>query len=174
MILKNHNSGFVWHTLKVLITSLLLLHTPAQAVIEETQFDDPQLEQRYQDLIAELRCLVCQNQNLADSDADLAKDLRRKTAEMLRAGESDQAILEYMRERYGDFVLYRPPFNLGNAVLWIGPFVLLFLVAVVLLLRIRRQQTASSAIDDSAIDSEQRRKIRDLLEEDSAPLDGSR
>ncbi|MEM7358734.1 MAG: cytochrome c-type biogenesis protein [Pseudomonadota bacterium] len=153
-----------WPVLTFILTCALFLVTPATAVIEETQFDDPILEQRYQDLIAELRCLVCQNQNLADSDADLAKDLRRKTAEMLRAGDSDEEILEYMRERYGDFVLYRPPFNLSNAILWIGPFLLLFLVAVVLLVRIRRRQLSAAQPKTDELGDEQRQKIRELLE----------
>ncbi len=90
-MLKKNLTSFARHCLLV----VLLMATPVVAVIEQVEFDDPALETRYYDLIAELRCLVCQNQNLADSDADLAKDLRRKTLEMLEAGQSDQQILDY-------------------------------------------------------------------------------
>jgi len=130
----------------------------ASAAIEAVAFDDPVLEKRYQGLIAELRCLVCQNQNLADSDASLAKDLRRKTD-----GKSDQEILDYMRERYGDFVLYRPPFNLGNSLLWIGPFVLLVLAAGAILMRIKRRQEEELLRPAQADDEAERIKIRNLM-----------
>ena len=83
--------------------------------------DDPVLEARMAAIASELRCLVCQNQTIADSHADLAVDLRRQVREMLQAGQTDQQITDYMTARYGDFVLYRPPFKLETAVLWIGP-----------------------------------------------------
>ena len=83
--------------------------------------DDPVLEARMTAIASELRCLVCQNQTIADSHADLAVDLRRQVREMLQAGQSDQQITDYMTARYGDFVLYRPPFKTVTALLWIGP-----------------------------------------------------
>jgi len=83
--------------------------------------DDPALEARMAAIASELRCLVCQNQTIADSNADLAVDLRRQVREMLQAGQSDQQIADYMTARYGDFVLYRPPFKPETAVLWVGP-----------------------------------------------------
>lgn len=128
--------------------------------IEERQFESEQLNQRYQKLIKELRCLVCQNQNLADSDASLAKDLRSKTAEMLKANKSDQEILEYMSERYGEFVLYRPPVNKSTSLLWFGPFVLLILVLFFLIrntVKRNRQQTVSD------LDAGKLKQARDLL-----------
>ena len=120
--------------------SLLLLFTlalPVQAAIEAYDFKDAETEALYKDLIQELRCLVCQNQNLADSDADLAKDLRQQTYEMLQQGKDRKQIVEYMVNRYGDFVLYRPPVKSGTLLLWLGPFVLVALVLVMVVFRIK-------------------------------------
>ena len=141
------------------LSALLLLASPAYAVIEGTQFDSPQLEARYYDLIAELRCLVCQNQNLADSDAGLAKDLRRKTSEMLKAGKSDEEILSYMRERYGDFVLYKPPLNAATFALWVGPFLLLFGAICLILINIKRKQTQTESTAQTAAQAEKAREL---------------
>lgn len=136
-------------SIKSAIAAFLLLCivaiNPASAVIEAVEFDSPEQQVRYQSLIAELRCMVCQNQNLADSDADLAKDLRSKTLLMLKEGKSDKEILEFMRVRYGDFVLYRPPLNLRNAVLWLGPFLLLFIVFIMIIRKIKQQSNQDKA-----------------------------
>ncbi len=86
---------------------------------------DPVLEARVQAIAAELRCLVCQNQTIADSHADLAIDLRRQVREMLQQGKGEREILDYMTARYGDFVLYRPPVKSSTALLWAGPFLLM-------------------------------------------------
>lgn len=127
--------------LTLFVSALQLNMQFAHAVIEAVEFENPALLKRYQSLIAELRCLVCQNQNLADSDADLAKDLRRKTEEMLKAGQSDEEILGYMRERYGDFVLYSPPLNATTSFLWIGPFILLAIALISVFTFVKRKQT---------------------------------
>ncbi|MCP3666164.1 MAG: cytochrome c-type biogenesis protein CcmH [Gammaproteobacteria bacterium] len=96
------------------------------AGVEPHNFDgDREREGVYKDLIEELRCLVCQNQNLADSNAELAQDLRRQTYELVREGKSKAEIKDYMTSRYGDFVLYKPPFQISTALLWIGPFIIL-------------------------------------------------
>ena len=124
---------------------LLSWSTDSGAAIEERHFTNPELEKRYYALIAELRCTVCQNQNLADSNADLAKDLRSKTAEMLEQGKSNQEILTFMSDRYGDFILYRPPFRSDTALLWLGPVLLLLCVVIALGRFIRRQQTQQTA-----------------------------
>lgn len=103
--------------------------------------DDPALERRLQTLAKELRCLVCQNESLADSHADLAGDLRREVRDLMRAGKSDAEIKQFLVARYGDFVLYRPPVKSSTYVLWAGPFVLLAVgagVLTVLLIRRRR------------------------------------
>jgi len=118
---------------------LTLVSAPIDARVEAYQFDDPVKEARYKQLIAELRCLVCQNQNLADSNAELAVDLRRQTYEMVSRGASDEEVVSFMVERYGDFVLYRPPFRSSTALLWIGPFVLLGVGVLVLVVFIRRR-----------------------------------
>jgi cytochrome c-type biogenesis protein CcmH len=99
-------------------------------------------------LVLELRCLVCQNQTIADSHADLAQDLRRQVREMLVRGDSDQQILDYMTARYGDFVLYRPPVKSTTALLWYGPAVLLVggLAALVVVLR-RRSRMSPDRFD---------------------------
>jgi cytochrome c-type biogenesis protein CcmH len=100
---------------------------------------DPVLEARMLAITAELRCLVCQNQTIADSHADLAIDLRQQVREMLQKGMTEQQITEYMTDRYGDFVLYRPPFNRMTALLWVGPGVLLVAGLAVLVLVLRRR-----------------------------------
>ena len=104
---------------------------------------DAALEARVNDIAAELRCLVCQNQTIADSHAELAVDLRNQVREMLRQGQSRQQIIEYMTARYGDFVLYRPPLNESTAVLWFGPALLLAGGLVVLAVVLRRRTRMS-------------------------------
>ena len=100
---------------------------------------DPALEARVLKIAEELRCLVCQNETIAASQADLAKDLRQQIREQLTQGRTQAQILEFMAQRYGDFVLYRPPLQLSTVILWVGPFVLLLVAAVVLLLNLRRR-----------------------------------
>lgn len=101
--------------------------------------NDPALEARVMAVSSELRCLVCQNQTIADSHADLAVDLRRQVREMLQAGQTEQQITDYMTARYGDFVLYRPPFKPATALLWIGPAVMVFVGLGALFLVLRRR-----------------------------------
>jgi cytochrome c-type biogenesis protein CcmH len=100
---------------------------------------DPVLEARVMKLSAELRCLVCQNQTIADSNAGLAVDLRNQVRDMLKRGDTPEQITDYMTARYGDFVLYRPPVKSSTAVLWYGPAALLLMAVVVLLLIVRRR-----------------------------------
>jgi cytochrome c-type biogenesis protein CcmH len=100
---------------------------------------DPVLEARVMKLSAELRCLVCQNQTIADSNAGLAVDLRNQVRDMLKRGDTPEQITDYMTARYGDFVLYRPPVKSSTAVLWYGPAALLVLAVVVLLFIVRRR-----------------------------------
>ena len=123
---------------------------PGQAAIEAYQFDSPQMEADYNKLVAELRCLVCQNQNLAGSDADLARDLRRETYEMLHQGKSPEQVVEFMVARYGDFVLYRPQFKSTTYLLWIGPFLLILGVLYLLVRRLRRSDGAAE-VDAGAL-----------------------
>jgi cytochrome c-type biogenesis protein CcmH len=106
---------------------------------------DPPQEKRYKGLAEELRCLVCQNQNLADSHADLAMDLKVQVREQIAAGKTDQQIRDYMVQRYGDFVLYKPPVQGNTFALWAGPFALLAVGAVVAW-RVQRATRAKAAI----------------------------
>jgi len=104
---------------------------------------DPVLEARVLKIAEELRCLVCQNETIAASQADLAKDLRQQIREQLTQGRTQPQILEFMSQRYGDFVLYRPPLQLSTVLLWAGPFVLLLVAAGVLLMNIRRRDPST-------------------------------
>ena len=107
--------------------------------------DDPALEQRVMQLSTELRCLVCQNETLADSRADLAIDLRNQIREQMQAGKSDEEIKVWLTQRYGDFVLYRPPVKSSTWLLWFGPFALMILAAAALLIYLRRRRVQTEA-----------------------------
>ena len=131
----------------------------AAGVFEPREFATAEHEQRYRRLIAELRCLVCQNQNLADSGADLAADLRQQVFEMLDAGADDDAIVDFMVTRYGNFVRYRPPVESSTLVLWIGPFVLAALGLGLLRAQVVRRKTARAALSDA-----ERRHLDRLLD----------
>lgn len=123
---------------------------------------DPVMERRAMDLAAELRCLVCQNQTIADSNAELAVDLRNQIREQLNAGKTNDQIIDFMVARYGDFVLYRPPFKTTTALLWAGPFVLLllaFIVFVRILVRRRRE------VAEATLSEQERARAEALLAE---------
>ena len=107
-------------------------------------FKTPEQEQRYQDLTEQLRCLVCQNQSLADSHADLAQDLRNEVYQMIMQGQDNEQIVEFLVTRYGDFVLYNPPLKKGTLLLWAGPFILL-LGALLFVYRYARRSAQSPA-----------------------------
>ncbi|MEJ5999446.1 cytochrome c-type biogenesis protein [Paucibacter soli] len=142
--------------LHVLLAALLCLALGrAQASEAPPVAANAEIEARMMVLAAELRCLVCQNQTIADSHAGLAEDLRRQIREMLAKGMSERQILDYMTERYGDFVLYRPPFKASTLLLWVGPGLLL-LLALGTLWRVlrRRQAMAPEAFDPDTPDDE--------------------
>lgn len=128
----------------LLLLTLMLAQPAFASTIDAYPFEDPAQEEVYKKLIAELRCLVCQNQNLADSNAELAQDMRRKTYELARAGNSEQEIVDYMVKRYGDFVLYKPPVQTNTLLLWAGPFIILLVGMVVLVRLIRRKPDAAT------------------------------
>ena len=127
---------------------------PAFAAEAKPVSDDPALELRVLRLANELRCLVCQNQTIADSNAELAVDLRNQVREQLRQGKSEEEILAYMVQRYGDFVRYRPPVKMQTLVLWIGPFLLLAggVFALMRHLRRRRQMPESDDVPQAQLD----------------------
>jgi cytochrome c-type biogenesis protein CcmH len=147
------------------VASLLawLGSTPVEAAaMEPAVFASPEQQERYRDLLAELRCLVCQNQSLADSDAPLADDLRREVHKQLNAGASDQQVLEFMVARYGDFVLYRPPMKAITWPLWAGPFVLGMVGIALLMVTIRRRRSETTAV----LEESERTRMQQLLERD--------
>ena len=129
----------------------------AANVFEPRGFTSPEHEKRYHALIDELRCLVCQNQTIADSNADLASDLRREVYRMVEDGQSAEEIAGFMVARYGDFVLYRPPLRSGTVLLWAGPFLLVAAGLTVLAVHLRRRRrTPSTPIDEDARERLQR------------------
>lgn len=130
-------------------------------VLARAQAPAPE-DARYQALITELRCLVCQNQSIAESNAPLAADLREQVRVQIAAGRSDAEILEFLTARYGDFVLYRPPFKLRTWLLWIGPFALLGAAALVAAFFVRRSRRAAPA--PAGVDAE---TLQRLLDEES-------
>lgn len=146
----------------IVLSLFFLLDLSAYAAVEIKQFKTPEHEQRYKKLINEFRCVVCQNQNIADSNAGLAKDLRKKVYKMISAGQSDKEIMEFMVTRYGDFVLYRPLFNSSTFLLWIGPFIIFIMGLFVLIRFIRqRKKTVIEALSDN-----DKEKLKQLLKND--------
>ena len=128
----------------IVLLAATLFAAAAGAIDTEAAFPDEARQARYEHLTGELRCLVCQNQTIADSHADLAIDLREQVREMLQKGMTDQQITDYMTARYGDFVLYRPPFKSTTMLLWVGPGVLLVLGLTGLVLMLRRRSRMSA------------------------------
>jgi cytochrome c-type biogenesis protein CcmH len=150
-----------------MIFMLILVTSSASAVIETYRFSSSELEVRYHQLSAELRCPKCQNQNIADSNSPIAKDLRRLLHQQLEAGATNVEINQFMVERYGDFVLYRPRFSGVTIILWLAPAVLFLLAAFVVfsLLRKRDQGTTAGAkLTD--VESE---RLRTLLDDRENP-----
>lgn len=146
--------------MRVLLLILALLPALASATnAADIAGLDTEQEARYRTLTGELRCLVCQNQNIADSDAPLAADLRNQVKRQILAGESNQQVIDYLTARYGDFVLYKPPFKLITLLLWLGPalLVLLALGMAYAFARRSRGTTANAVVDEE--------KLRKLLEE---------
>lgn len=126
---------------------LLFLSAPAALAVQpDEQLADPALEARAREISSGLRCLVCQNQSIDDSDAPLARDLRLLVRERLTAGDSDEGVRDYLVARYGDFILLRPPFDLATLLLWLTPAVVLALGALVAFTRFRRPAAAAATL----------------------------
>jgi cytochrome c-type biogenesis protein CcmH len=150
-----------------LVFALLAGSTAANAASSATEAAlaaDPVAEKRLLKLSEELRCLVCQNQNIADSNAELAQDLRREIRVMIGAGKTDKEIIDFMVVRYGDFVLYRPPVKGNTLLLWGGPVVLLVL-GIVILVRYQRRRAERLAAEDKPLSAEEARRAEALLKE---------
>jgi len=146
---------------RVSILILVLISLVALALAQEAKpVEDPQIEQRMQALTQQLRCLVCQNETLADSRADLAEDLRKEIREQMKAGKSDQEIIAFLTQRYGDFVLYKPPVKATTYLLWFGPFVLL-LGGTLLLYRYLKHRR--EIIQDQPLTADEHKRAEELL-----------
>ncbi|MGE3987169.1 cytochrome c-type biogenesis protein [Pseudorhodoplanes sp.] len=146
---------------------VLLQGPPLRAVQPDEILPDARLEERARNLSRELRCMVCQNQSIDDSDAPLARDLRLLVRERLKEGDSDKQVLDFLTTRYGDFVLLNPPLNAKTFLLWILPAGLLVVGGIVLVLAMRRGGAAQdSAVPASPLTAEEERKIARLLDSD--------
>mgnify|MGYP001817316650 CR=1 FL=1 len=133
--------------IRYLLVVFMMLSVSVQAgSIEAYSFDNREQEKIYHSLIEDLRCLVCQNQNIAESNSELAKDMRRKTHEMVLQGKSEKEISAFMVTRYGDFVLYRPPFEPMTWLLWFGPLII-FAIGLIFVVRFMKSQNAAATAD---------------------------
>jgi len=128
--------------------------------------EDPVLEKRVNEISAELRCLVCQNQTIADSHAELAVDLKNQVREMVKQGQSQDEIVDYMVQRYGDFVRYRPPVKASTILLWVGPFLLLVIGLVVLVVNLRKR--TKLVADDAPLSEDESERLKSLLHAEDA------
>lgn len=146
----------------LLLGALLLVASHALALIETYDFSSPELEARYQRLSEELRCPKCQNQNIADSNAPIAQDLRKLLHQQLEAGASDAEIRDYMVARYGEFVRYRPRFGGSTIVLWLAPILLLIAAIGVVLLTLRARP--KSAGESATLNADEKARVQKLLD----------
>ncbi|VAW92714.1 Cytochrome c heme lyase subunit CcmL [hydrothermal vent metagenome] len=150
-------------SLSVVFAAVLLLQAPLLAAKEAVPMaEDPVLEKIVNEIADELRCLVCQNQTIADSDADLAIDLKNQVRDMVREGKTQDEIIDYMVQRYGDFVRYRPPMKASTYLLWVGPFLLLFVGITVLILNLRKRRLLTSE-QDEVLSPEESDRLTQLL-----------
>jgi len=152
---------------KLLIVSLAILTLGVPVIafdVRPESGDDPVIEKRLMNLSKELRCLVCQNETLADSQAGLAEDLRREIREQMKAGKSDKETISFLTARYGQFILYRPQVTPTTYLLWFGPFVLLIGGLLVLFRYIRNYRHAA---DETPLTGEERRRAAELLANES-------
>lgn len=145
----------------VVLMAATLAAAPAGAVNPDEMLKDPALEHRARDVSQGLRCLVCQNQSIDDSDADLARDLRLVVRERLKAGDSNEQVLQFVVDRYGDYVLLKPPFKASTYVLWFGPLALLLAALVAVVAFYRRRPTVEKA--PAALSDDERRRLEKLL-----------
>lgn len=157
-----------------LLATLVLFSADVRAVQPDEMLPDPALEARARTIGKDLRCLVCQNQSIDDSDADLAKDLRGLVRQRLTAGDSDAQAKQYIVDRYGDYVLLNPPFKGETLVLWLGPLVFLIgaILVAVAFFRGRSANASTSAVASSALDEAEKHRIAAMLEESNQAARG--
>jgi cytochrome c-type biogenesis protein CcmH len=151
---------YVW---QIVLALVLLSPTVALAVQPDELLSDPKLEQRARNIASGLRCLVCQNQSIDDSDAPLAKDFRVLVRDRLKAGDSDEQVLRFVVSRYGDFILLKPPFNVQTVLLWTLPGLILLAAGGVILFNVRRQRTAAAV--PKPLNEAETAALRDILEQ---------
>ncbi len=153
---------------------MLSTASPALAVDPKEVLQDPGLEQRAREISKHLRCLVCQNQSIDDSDADLARDLRVLVRERLTKGDTNKQVTDYVVSRYGDFVLLKPPFKTSTLVLWMGPIVIFMAGILALILFFRRRPSAETATATPApsqaapLSEEEKRRLKDLMDKEDS------
>lgn len=169
-------------TVAALLALFLLTATPGIAVLPDEVLDDPVLEARARVISKDIRCMVCQNQSIDDSNADLARDLRIIVRERLVAGDSDAEVKNYLVARYGDYVLLTPPMTWGTALLWGGPFVLLAFGSILIFFWYRGRgtettgpvaDTESGGSKSDGLSVEENRRLRQLMAEDDPSGRGS-
>lgn len=156
--------------LRALLISLALLSAPT-AMSQSAELDDAIVEQRTEDISRTLRCVVCQNQSIADSNATLAEDMRRLVAVRVRAGDTDDEVRAYMQANYGDFVLMSPPVKPTTYLLWFGPLLIVGggLIWYVLSARRRADQSSENELGDEALSEEEQARLQKLMDENTAP-----
>ena len=154
--------------LLALVLSLGALTAPALAVEPEEMLEDPKLESRARELSKNLRCLVCQNESIDESNAPLAKDLRILLRERLKAGDTDEQAIQFLVDRYGEYVLLKPRFGAHTLILWLGPFlVLLAGLGAVIYARRRVQASRTAAQAEAPLSEEEKKRLEELLKGDS-------
>lgn len=141
----------------------LITINPVIAAIDVHEFDSEIQRLRYQSFIDELRCPKCQNQNLSGSDSPIATDLREELYRMIQDGRSDKEIVDFMVERYGEYILYRPRLSAVTILLWVGPALLLLLGAVILIVIVRQRRREASQLGPQPLNAEDRARLADLL-----------
>ena len=145
----------------------LLALTPAMAATSTYDFSSPEQEQTFRELTRELRCPKCQNQDIGDSDAELAKDLRDKSYELLQEGKNKQEVIDYMAARYGNFILYKPPFMASTMILWFGPVIVMLVGLWVVVMRTRNKPRHAN----DGLDAEQAARLKAMLSDETLSKD---
>jgi len=155
------------NALRAIVLATMLALGATSGAVDRPEFDDTERLARYKALLYELRCLQCQNQNILDSDAPLAHDLRREVYRLIREGKSDQGVLDFLVARYGDFILYRPPWKPKTVLLWTGPFLLGVVGFTILFLQLRRRRAEQAAA--TPLSDEERARLQSLLGSQQPP-----
>jgi cytochrome c-type biogenesis protein CcmH len=148
----------------IILLGCFALSVTAQAAIDVFEFDNEQQEEQFKELSNTLRCPKCQNNTIADSNAELAQDLRQKVYEMTKEGKDSDEIVDYMIARYGNFVTYKPPFTLATSVLWIGPLLVVLLGFALIVMKGRKKKAVAEP--EREWDEEKEARLKALLEQD--------